>query len=337
MRKLTSDAKNRIVEIESGPAEPVGNEPQDVAQARAWVKETRLEQLRAEILMLGQELASQPVRLEALRAQQDLAEFNLTAVQAQVAALEAAVNEARLQDTERAKVEARAAEIVAVGKHPLVVELAARNRRAERRDRRTGRCDRETGERRKTGHGRRNAHRTEFQCDPAEDRGGRCQPDPWQTAAGTASQPAGSRPFPEKGEGARAQDRARRRCRSFCWRRNAEACSIRMPMLRSVTSGMPPEDAEGIAGELHELAVSRLELVDKALAIQRAYLQAMAELDFAQQRQADAIERFDAFLDKRLLWVRSTAGGWAGYGQADSRADSRRFCRLRSGGRSSIP
>jgi potassium efflux system protein len=32
----------------------------------------------------------------------------------------------------------------------------------------------------------------------------------------------------------------------------------------------------------------------------------MGELDFAQQRLREATERFDAFLDKRLLWVRST-------------------------------
>ena len=76
--------------------------------------------------------------------------------------------------------------------------------------------------------------------------------------------------------------------------------------IAKLSSDTPPEDAAAIAGELSELAASRLLLVDKALTVDRAYLQTMAELDLAQQRLAKAVERFDAFLDKRLLWVRSS-------------------------------
>lgn len=87
VRRLVGDAKNQIAEIESDPIRAAPSESQEVLQARAWVDETKLEQLRAEILMLGQELASQPVRLEALRAQRDLVELQLAAVRARVSAL----------------------------------------------------------------------------------------------------------------------------------------------------------------------------------------------------------------------------------------------------------
>jgi potassium efflux system protein len=305
VRRLTSDAKNRIIELESGPAKLVGNEPQDVLQARAWVKETRLEQLRAEILMLGQELASHPMRIEALRAQRDLAQFNLAAVQAQVAALEAVVNETRLQDTERAKVEARAAEIVTAGKHPLLVELAARNRQlSEEVDALAGAIEKlEREEKQAT----EEATRIEQNFSAARQK----------IEVAGVSQILG-RLLLEQRRSLPDVDRFKKRAKAR-ERKVAETTLSKFLLeeerrdlldpeayIAKRTSDMPAEDLGFIGGELHELAVNRLELVDKALAIQRAYLQAMAELDFAQLRQADAIERFDAFLDKRLLWVRST-------------------------------
>ena len=77
--QLASEAKGQIAKIESGrDLQLAGAEPAEITQARAWVKESRLEQLRAEILMLDQERTSQPVRLESLRAQQDLAEISFT-------------------------------------------------------------------------------------------------------------------------------------------------------------------------------------------------------------------------------------------------------------------
>ncbi|MBT8430556.1 MAG: hypothetical protein KJN79_11640, partial [Gammaproteobacteria bacterium] len=306
IRRLTSEAKGRIVEIESGSDPPVaGDEPQDVAQARAWVQETQLEKLRAEVLMLGQELASHPVRLDALRAQQDLAEFSLISVQAEVAALEAAVNDARLKETERAKVEARAAEITAVGKHPLVEELAARNRElTEEIDALAGAIENLEKEEKSAAE---EATRIEQRFDATRQ----------QVDLAGVSQIHGQllleqrRSLPdlklyEKMARKREGKIAEITLSKFLLEEERKKLLDPGAYIVELSSDTPPEDAEGIAEELNELASNRLVLVDKALAVQRAYLQAMAEIEYAQQRLRQATERFDAFLDKRLLWVRST-------------------------------
>jgi len=306
IRRLTSEAKKRIVEIESGAQAPlVGDEPQDVVQAHAWVRETQLEKLRAEVLMLGQELASHPVRLDALRAQQDLAEFSLSSVQAEVAALEAAVNEVRLQETERAKVEARAAEITAVGKHPLVEELAARNRElSEEINALAGAIENLERQEKSAAE---DAARIEQRFNSAQQK----------IEVAGVSQILGRllleqrRSLPDsklfekmarKREGKIAQITLSK----FLLEEERKKLLDPGAYVVELSAATPPEDAESIAEELNELAASRLALVDRALAVQRAYLQAMGELDFAQQRLSEATARFDAFLDKRLLWVRST-------------------------------
>ena len=306
VRQLVSDAKNQIVEIESSSSRPiVGEQVPELVQARALVKETRLEQLRAEILMLDQELASHPIRLEALRTQRDLAEFKLSIAQETVAALEAAVNAARLEETESAKVAARAAELTVVGQHPLVVKLARRNTQlSEEIDALAGAIEKLEKEEKlaaaEAGRIEENFSATRQKIDVAG-----------------VSQILG-RLLLEQRRGLPSTDRFQKKAKAR-ERRIAETTLAKFVLeeerkelldpdayVVQLSAATPPEDAEGIADELSELARSRLPLVDKALAIQRAYLQAMAELDFAQQRLLDVVERFDEFLGKRLLWVRST-------------------------------
>ncbi|RDH45487.1 mechanosensitive ion channel domain-containing protein [Zooshikella ganghwensis] len=54
------------------------------------------------------------------------------------------------------------------------------------------------------------------------------------------------------------------------------------------------------------LANSRKMLIDKTLSIQRAYLLALSELDATHRRLKSAVERYANYLNKRLLWIRST-------------------------------
>ena len=306
VRRLVTEAKNRILEIESGAdARVVGGEPQEVVQARAWVEETQLEKLRAEILMLEQELASYPVRLESLRAQQDLVEFSQGSVKAEVGALEAAVNQARLEETEQAKVEARAAEIIAVGRHPLVEELAARNRAlSEEIDTLAGEIEKLENEETRTAADatriEQSFNRTRQKIDVAGVS---------QILGRILLEQRRSLPDLKRLE-KKARTRERRVAKTtlskFLLEEERKQLLDPADYVVKLSAATPPEDAEGMADELSELAGNRLALVDNSLSIQRAYLQTMGELDFAHQRLREATERFDAFLDKRLLWVRST-------------------------------
>ena len=306
INQLVDGAKRQIAEIESdSDQQPPGQELPEVTQARAWVKESRQEQLRSEILMLDQERTSQPVRLESLRAQQDLTEINLSDIQKQVVALEAAANQARLEETEQAKVKALAAEITAVGKHPLVLELAGLNRQlSEKIDALAGAIENLEKE--------KNQHTVDAAAIEQ-----RLEETRQKIEVAGVSQIMGQllqeqrRSLPDmnrlkKQMKARERKIAQTTLSKFLLEDERRQLRDLDAYVAKLSSDTPPEDAEAIAGELNELAASRRLLVDKALTVERAYLQTMAELDFAQQRLTTSIERFDDFLDKRLLWVRST-------------------------------
>ncbi|MBT8429620.1 MAG: hypothetical protein KJN79_06870, partial [Gammaproteobacteria bacterium] len=306
INQLIDAAKRQIAEIESGSdQQAAGQALPEVTQARGWVNESRLEQFRSEILMLDQERASQPVRLESLRAQLDLTEINLADIQKKVVALEAAANQARLEETEQAKIKALAAEITAVGKHPLLIELAGRNRQlSEQIDALAGAIENLEKE--------KNQHTVDAAANEQRLEETRQKID----VAGV-SQIMGQllqeqrRSLPDinrlkKQRQARERKIAQTTLSKFLLEEERRQLRDLDTYVTKLSSDTPPEDAEAIAGELNELAASRRLLVDKALKVERAYLQTMAELDFAQQRLTTSVERFNGFLDKRLLWVRST-------------------------------
>ena len=57
--------------------------------------------------------------------------------------------------------------------------------------------------------------------------------------------------------------------------------------------------------EILQLAEQRRDLLDKAIAADDTYLQALGELDFAQRQLSEAVDAYNDFLDERLLWVRT--------------------------------
>lgn len=77
--------------------------------------------------MLDQELLSQPMRLDLLKAQRDEAARNVQRISARVNLLVEMVNQRRRAEAERAQMEAEAAMLEAIGKHPLVQQLATQN------------------------------------------------------------------------------------------------------------------------------------------------------------------------------------------------------------------
>ena len=68
-----------------------------------------------------------------------------------------------------------------------------------------------------------------------------------------------------------------------------------------------PEMAPEAREALMDLAVDRKTLLAKAVESDETYLRRLGELETAQQRLLAMIERFDAFLDVHLLWVRSAS------------------------------
>lgn len=76
--------------------------------------------------------------------------------------------------------------------------------------------------------------------------------------------------------------------------------------IAGITKGLPEADVKAIRDELEELVSNRQALLEKAIATEASYLRTLGELDLSQSELVSVVEAYDAFLGKRILWIRST-------------------------------
>ena len=305
IRMRLADAKGSMAAMASeAPLRGSGEEQSELLQARQWARDSLWEQLRSETLMLEQELLSQPVRLEWLTAQHDLAEFNRNALAREAGLLEQAASRKRLEEAEVARSEAQAIEREVAGKHPLLADLASRNARlTEEIDRLVNAIDEvKRVESAANDESRRFEEMFETTRQKLEVAG-------LSHILGQVLQDQ-QRALPDASDFRRkARDRERRIAETSLSQIQLEEERRRLRDVESYVDQMlqelPADTADGIREQLTALALRRAGLIDRGLGVQRSYLVAMAEADIAQRRLQEAVERFDAFLDKRLLWVRS--------------------------------
>ncbi|MDH3859867.1 MAG: mechanosensitive ion channel, partial [Gammaproteobacteria bacterium] len=60
-----------------------------------------------------------------------------------------------------------------------------------------------------------------------------------------------------------------------------------------------------LRADILALAEQRRDLLDKAIAADDTYLQALGELDFTQRQLSETVTAYNDFLDERLLWIRT--------------------------------
>jgi len=306
IRERLSRIRGQIVDNGSQALAPPGaGQTPEVATARRWAKESELELWRTEVLMLEQDLASHPIRLKLLQARLDLGQTDLASLQRLIRQLEAAANVQRLAAAEQVKLDAQVAERAAASKHPLVADLAARNRLlSEQIDQIAGAIQ---GVERQEQQMVAESKRIEESFTTTQQK----------TEVAGLSQILGQ-VLQEQRRVLPSPDRFRKAARDLEGRIAETTLSqILLEEERGQLRDLPtyvdelaravsPEDRSEVVEELNVLALTRSSLVEQALAIQRTFLQSLSELDFAQRRLADVVVRFDAFLDKRLLWVRSS-------------------------------
>ena len=105
----------------------IGESLPSITQAERWASETQSLALVTEIGALDQELLSQPMRVELLKARQELAAHNVRWVRSRVQLLKEAVTQRRQADLASVQDETEAARIEFAGKHPLLEQLAEEN------------------------------------------------------------------------------------------------------------------------------------------------------------------------------------------------------------------
>jgi len=281
-------------------------ESQALSEARRWLLQAQNRALSAEIKMLDERLLSQAARVDLLRAQREETTRSVAFVRAQVNLLEDLVAQRRLSEAEQAREEAAAAELEAVGKHQIIQELAQRN--SELTDNLTqlaGKLDAavETKDvinaRAKQVEDDFHSVKQRLEIAGLSQTLGRILLDQKQRLP--------SQRTLRKEAAQREDEITQASLQQVRFSEEQRKLSNIEQTVDSLMVNVPQEDQEGISEELRGLIKSRVELLDKAITTNGAYLRALAELDFIQRRLADAVNNYDEFLAERLLWIRNVS------------------------------
>jgi potassium efflux system protein len=305
-QRLT-EARQRQEELAAAlKLSPPADELPLLTEAKRWVVETQRLSLSQEMRMLDQELLSQPMRLDLLKAQRDETARSVQRISTRVNLLAEMVNQRRRAEAERAQKEAEAAMLEAIGKHPLVQKLAAQNAAlSEELGALAADLDRVTAD--------REVASKEVKRITEAFRGTKQKLE----IAGL-SQALGQvlleqrRVLPDL---RRLRQQARSRDQTIAHaglrqiRHNEERRRLRSigTYVDGLVADLPGAEAARIRGALEELAKSRRDLLDKAIALDEAYLRILGELDAIQRQLLDTVAAYDELLTEMMLWIRNAS------------------------------
>jgi potassium efflux system protein len=295
--------KQQKVEADTKLPQPAGELPA-LTEARRWLSAAQRSTLSAEIHMLDKELLSQMMRMELLRAQRERTARSVQHMRARVSVLEELLNEVRVSEAQAARVKAASDKQAAAGKHPLIRQLAEQN--AELTEELASAAADLDAVQKRTEEVSLRAKLIEDGLRSAQER---LEIAGMSRALGSFLA-AERRQLPD----ARALQRkvmvredaiGEAELRQVRYRDEQRRLSDIDGAVDQMVAALPPDEQDAMRGELTELAKSRSELLDKALVANSAYVRALTELDFAQQRLGEAVEAYDDWLAEHLMWIRS--------------------------------
>ena len=275
-----------------------------LVEARRWALEHEIRTLNAETEMLNQELLSQPMRIELLGVQRDRATLELSRELNFVALLESLVTERRLSEAESAKEEADETERQSFGKHPLVQEIARKNTQLgnELNSLATELEDITTAENEVAVQAKRVAANFRLTRQKLEITG--------------LSEALGEmlleqrRELPDSSEFNAAEQRRQRLVIESSLRqiRNQQE-RARLRDINVYVDELMVNVSETwtslLRGEILALSELRRDLLDKAIAADDTYLQALVEIDFTRRQLSETVTAYNNYLSERLLWIRT--------------------------------
>jgi len=254
--------------------------------------------------MLDQELLSQPIRVDLLKVQQERAELSLNQFNERIKLLEELLSQQRQSEAEQARTEAEVTRSETADKHPLIQKLAEKN--TELSDYLTTL----SVELEKVTAG------DQIALEAAKRTEGELRRIREKIEVAGLSQSLGQvllekrRLLPEE-RMIRKEAREREEKIAAAGLKqildNEELRRLRNinGYVDQLTSELIEDDIVLIREDLKELAQKRRDLLGKESSQNEAYLRALGELDFNQNRLIDAVEAYDIFLAEHLLWVRS--------------------------------
>ena len=305
-RQRLSQARQQLDDLNARLKQaPAADEPAILSEARRWNRQAQIRALNAEVNMLDQELLSQPMRLDLLKARRDTTSRNLKRIGERIKLLEDALNQKRRSQVEAARAEVESAQGETRGKPELVQKFAAGN--AALSDQLT----RLTSQLEQVASG---GQITTDRVKLIEDEYRRTEQ---KLDVAGLNQALGQilveqrRLLPDvreirKAARIREQQIAKTALNQIQHNEELRKLQDLDEYIDGLIAGLSSEEAAAVRVDLRELARTRRNLLEKIVATGDSYLRALGELDYAQTRLLETVTAYDDFLAERLLWVRSS-------------------------------
>ena len=283
---------------------PVPDDITQLNEARRWNLLAQSKALTAEVNMLDQELLSQPMRLELIKAQRDTTGRSLDRTNGRVKLLENILNERRRDEVKAAQAEVQSAQGETRDKPALVQDFAAQNAAY------SDQLQRMTDDLEKT------VNATQTTGDTAKRIEDEYRSTRQKLEVAGLSHALGQilleqrRLLPDTRKIRREARLREQQISDTAFEQIQLNEQLRkLQKLDSYVGELSAQlnyaEAHAIHGDLVDLAKTRRSLLEKIVSTGDSYLRALGELDYAQTRLLDVVSEYDNFLAERLLWVRS--------------------------------
>ncbi|MGB5733680.1 MAG: mechanosensitive ion channel domain-containing protein [Thiohalocapsa sp.] len=305
MRTRLAEATQALEAVDADlQTEPPDGASSTERQAREWFLRARRDALRAELLMLDQQILSADERRELWSARRDQKLLQQKRLRDRRATLENEADRLRYLDAQRVSDETAAAARETADAHPQVKALAEQNRAlSEDITAATQALDQLDEREAKL---KQDGQRVEQDFRSARQRldAAGLSRALGQVLIDQRSQLPDLRTLRKEAE-TRADIIAELTLDQIRHRDERRRLADMDGYLDQALAGIEDAEQAGIRDELRQQAERRPDLLKRALDVEESYRNALSELDVTASRLIEAVEGYDNFLAERLLWVRS--------------------------------
>lgn len=273
-------------------------------EAALWLARAQIASGKAEKAALEEEMASQPMRLELLKAQLDQLSYEIAEKEKKSRAMAQRVGELRQGEAARAQAAANLILLEAQGKHELIQELAARNAELTRT----------------FGTRSEDIEKATHQSDVTKAKAEQLEADlkaierklellGMSRAVGAILRERQAQ-LPDNREllgkiSANEDDIRASSLRQVELEDERGLMRSRSAYVKQLLESVDPQVAELVRDDMMELVRDRRDLLRKAVDLENIHVQKLGDLDFTLRRYAMAVDAYREFISERLLWIPS--------------------------------
>lgn len=298
LAKLSSELQSQLEVI--GKKGAIGNSD----EAALWLARAQLANVNAEKAALEEELLSQPMRLELLKAQMDLNSYEIAELEKQSRARAQRATELRQGEAAQAQAAADLVLADTRDKHELVRQLADRNAALSKTFTVRNEEIEDAGD--QDASIKSKAEQLESDLESIEHK---LELLGMSTVVGEILRERQAQlPGPSeiaKKITANSDDIKASSLRQVELEDERRLLRNRSDYIDQLVVGLEPEVVELIRDDLNKLVRNRRDLLRKAVDLENTYAQVLGDLDFALRRYEVAVDAYRDFISERLLWIPS--------------------------------